>query len=276
MSLTEVSARFFLQLAVGMLATVLLVDRPRVGAGFIRLMAVLAFGVWIPAFLLRSQEGGMATSTICSVGFGVGSGFLALAAAALPHRLNTTLLWCSTLLGLAGVAAFVQEQMPVAQNSYLPLFAAAGLFSAMVLGLVTGAMILGHWYLVTPDLPVEHLGRVTLFSLASLYIKTALLALTIYLFHDQFQGSMQGVAVAFGLSDEPITGGFQSQLDFIYLLARILIGLVGPAVLCHMTLVTVKLKATQPATGILYAATIMVLMGELFAFLGEASFEVVL
>jgi ABC-type uncharacterized transport system permease subunit len=54
------------------------------------------------------------------------------------------------------------------------------------------------------------------------------------------------------------------------------IGVIGPAVLCHMTLATIRLKATQPATGILYAATVMVLMGELFAFVAERSFAVIL
>jgi hypothetical protein len=43
-----------------------------------------------------------------------------------------------------------------------------------------------------------------------------------------------------------------------------------------MTIATLKLKATQPATGILYAATVTVLMGELFAYVGAQSFGVVL
>ena len=82
--------------------------------------------------------------------------------------------------------------------------------------------------------------------------------------------------VFLGLSDHIEEGSFQSQLDFIFLVARVAIGLVGPAVLCHMTLVTVKLKATQPATGILYAATVMVLMGEFLGYYAEPGFKVVL
>jgi hypothetical protein len=135
-------------------------------------------------------------------------------------------------------------------------------------------MILGHWYLVTPDLPVAHLGRLTAAALVATYVKLALLAATAWYFRERLGDSARSFGAILGLGHAG--GPFQSQLDFLWLVARLLIGLIGPAALCHMTLATVRLKATQPATGILYAATVMVLMGELFAFVGERSFSVVL
>jgi len=59
----------------------------------------------------------------------------------------------------------------------------------------------------------------------------------------------------------------QTMLSFlgvqgIFLWARLLFSLLGPIVLCYMTWKTVKINATQSATGILYVATVFVLLGE--------------
>ena len=52
-------------------------------------------------------------------------------------------------------------------------------------------------------------------------------------------------------------------LDIVNVWARIPVGLLIPAVLAWMTLVTVRMEKTQPATGILYAMCVLVYMGEL-------------
>ncbi len=274
--LTLLSARFFLELAVGLMLGPLLLDRRPLGLGFQRMMAAIALGVVLPAaFLLKGSEE-LRIAFWLTVGF---SGLLVLliaVPASSTPRAITVLLSASCLVGVAAVLQFVHVQTESASLATLPLFLTSALTSSLVLGLVTGAMILGHWYLVTPDLPIGLLDRITRFSLASLYVKAALFTATVWLFFGRFEVSVRGFGSAFGIGEPVATAGFQPQLDFIFLLARVAIGLIGPAVLCHMTLKTVELKATQPATGILYAATILVLMGELFAFLGEGSFEVIL
>jgi hypothetical protein len=56
------------------------------------------------------------------------------------------------------------------------------------------------------------------------------------------------------------------QFGLVIIAARWIIGLVGPAILAWMVWQTARIRATQSATGILYAAVIMVFLGEL---LGE-------
>lgn len=271
----DVSARFFLQLATGLLWTVPLVDRARIGKGFVRLMALCSLGCLIPALLLLP---GTPERTILwlpsSAVLAALAVVLCLLVVIAGRRAAGPCLWSACVLGGIAVVELAARACPSPAASRMALAGLGGLSSASVLGGVTGAMILGHWYLVTPDLPVAELGRVTRFSLVALYLKAVLLALTLVLFTDQFSAAWEGGKTLLGVASG--SAPFQDQLDLVYLLARLLIGLVGPAVLCHMTLKTVQLGATQPATGILYAATILVLMGELFACLGEASFEVVL
>jgi hypothetical protein len=72
------------------------------------------------------------------------------------------------------------------------------------------------------------------------------------------------VAAAFALLY--LTGGraldrFMDGAGFL-IWPRILFGLLGPLFLAGMTLPTVKVRDTQPATGMLYVACVLVLVGE--------------
>lgn len=277
MDLTAVSARFFLALALGLTVCLIPLDRARLGPGFLRLMAVFVLTCLGLSLLLTGTDEGRWTGPVAlgSLGFGAVVLLLSAISGRTSQRIETVLLVAASGGGGLAIAALLHAQMPGAKAGSMSLFTAGGLNSSLILGFVTGAMILGHWYLVTPDLPVSYLARITRLAIAVLYLKAALILVTVVLFRDHFEVSAASLKAIVGLSDE-VGGSFQKQLDLIFLLARVFIGLVGPVVLCHMTLQTIQLKATQPATGILYAATVMVLMGELFALLGEGSFEVIL
>jgi hypothetical protein len=278
--LTQISARFFLELALGLLVSLALLDRRAVGGGFTRLMAAFVLAALVPAWLL-ARAGGieLPAATAWQAGALLGATLLLLAAAGRFGRSGDALLLAIGIGGggwaLLGAVSRSLALDPATTAGALQLGSAAA--SMALLGLVTGAMILGHWYLVTPDLPVVHLGRLTRWATLAAYVKLALLAATIALHPDRFGPAGRTLAAILGFGDE--AGGaatpFALKLDFLWLVARVAIGLVGTAILGHLTLKTIELKATQPATGILYAATVMVLMGELFAFVGERSFGVV-
>jgi hypothetical protein len=274
LQLTQVSARFFLELALGLFAGLLIVDRRALGPGFTRLLAAFSLASVVPFLLLARAADGSNLALALGGAFALACALLLFGAGRLSSGIESAFVVLATGAAVAAMLLAVRSQVPQHSAASTALAAVSSVASTLVLGLVTGAMILGHWYLVTPDLPVAHLGRVTRAALVATYAKLALLAATAWLFRERFGGSARGFAAILGISGG--SGTFQSQLDFLWLLARVLIGLVGPAVLGHMTLATVRLKATQPATGILYAATVMVLMGELFAFVGERSFAVVL
>jgi len=274
-SLTQVSAGFFLELALGLHVALAGIDRRAIGPGFTRLMAAFSLASMVPAWLLGRIDpaGAPASARWLGLAFGALLLLLLLLAPRLKDALERVVVFGALAAGAAAMLLTVNAQLGTTAAGAAPLLLASSAASMLVLGLVTGAMILGHWYLVTPDLPVSHLARLTRFALYSTYAKMALLGVTIWLFADRFGASARAFGVVLGIGGG---GSFQHELDFLWLLARVLIGLVGPAALCAMTLATLKLKATQPATGILYAATVTVLMGELFAYVGAQSFEVVL
>jgi hypothetical protein len=256
---------FFTQLAVGGAWTMLLIPLREAGHGFFRFngllaVAFLALAMWAGPYGAPDLAGLSAlhlqpwTVTL----FGIS------AAALLAHVravLSGRLPWDRRLLllsALAGSAALVGDgllhraaQTPVWwETLLLPLFFLA---SALFLGSVCFTMILGHWYLVSPALSISPLRRATLLILASLAAKLLLFGIAIYLYGTVADPARQMTVRAFLGA-----GGF-------FLWARVLFGLVAPAILSLMIWSTVKIRSTQSATGLLYVATVLVLIGELFS-----------
>lgn len=126
------------------------------------------------------------------------------------------------------------------------------LSSAAVLGLTTTAMLLGHWYLIAPNLTLQPLLRLHHALFLSLAVRTAVVAgLVAFL--------MVGLP---GLEDWAMSTLLFDKLAWLWLATRVLAGLVGAAVLTWMSY-RAAADSTQSATGILYVATIFVFIGEL-------------
>ncbi|MBK36273.1 MAG: hypothetical protein CME26_12195 [Gemmatimonadetes bacterium] len=124
------------------------------------------------------------------------------------------------------------------------------LTSALFLGSVIYGMVLGHWYLVLPTLPVKPLKDITGLMILSLLAKAVLTTVVLFVyFVEGGPGFQETISSFIG-----VTGFF--------FWARVLFGLLGPAAVCYMTWETVKINSTQSATGLLYVATILVLIGE--------------
>jgi hypothetical protein len=119
----------------------------------------------------------------------------------------------------------------------------------LVSGLVTTAMLLGHWYLNTPSMKLDPLKRLLVLLVAAIVVRGVISAIG---------AGMEGVR----LSGEP--GGIPSSW-FLFLALRWIAGLVLPAGLTYLTWQTLKIPNTQSATGILYAGVILVFIGELCA-----------
>jgi hypothetical protein len=134
---------------------------------------------------------------------------------------------------------------------------ASALGSSLVLGFVTWGMILGHWYLVSQELPVSHLARLVRPLPWMLLGKAALSALTLAVFWPSVLGP-GNASLGDVMERSP-----DRVLDVVNVWARIPVGLLVPAVMAFMTRVTVAMERTRPATGILYAMCVLVYMGEL-------------
>jgi hypothetical protein len=122
---------------------------------------------------------------------------------------------------------------------------AGGVLGGLLMGGVTDAMILGHFYLMIKGLPLEALKRTGVTCVAAILVRAA----------------------GFGLVLLAWPGAWDVLLgpEVIWTAWRIGFGFVGPLALVWMTRDALKYRHTQAATGILYVAVFFALMGELAA-----------
>jgi hypothetical protein len=120
--------------------------------------------------------------------------------------------------------------------------------SGFVLGATLAAMLLGHQYLTAPSMSIEPLkGYVRLMGWG-LAVRGALGVAGLVL--------SQGAQPALGLG-----GGAAGS--WIFPMMRWGMGFAAPALAAAMAWQTVRIRSTQSATGILYAAMTLLLFGEL-------------
>ena len=133
------------------------------------------------------------------------------------------------------------------------LVASTDLSSALLLGAAAAAMILGHWYLVVLDLPISALRRLTVLLIAALALRSTVIA-----------WALLGPVRA-GLEDARLVAAGLWSPDGVFVWMRLLFGIAGPISLLWFIWMTVEIRSTQSATGILYVQLFLVLSGELLA-----------
>ena len=153
-------------------------------------------------------------------------------------------IWIVAGLAIAGC----QMHGAIATKFSLPWQIADRVSGGLVLGSITTAMLLGHWYLNTPTMKLDPLKR--LIGLIAIAIVCRMVV----------SGSgawLEGTRLA---ATDTLTQQWQ-----LFLTLRWLAGLVSPLGLAWMAWLTLKIPNTQSATGILYAAVIVAFIGELTA-----------
>jgi hypothetical protein len=172
------------------------------------------------------------------------------------RALGKTLIWLVAALALSG------SLFPLlyGKNSLVALQIGDRVSSGALLGLVTTAMLLGHWYLNTPTMQLAPLRRLLLLLAAAVLLRMIIC------------GSGLGLQLTMG--GQLPAPGLTSWLLFVSL--RWLAGLFGVLGLTWLTWQTLKIPNTQSATGILYAAVILAFIGELASQLlsAEASYPI--
>lgn len=238
-------------------------------------LAGLALGAYAAVVLLRRRtpatRGYLGFVTACAIGFGVlawlsdgalpgtlgGSpvvpdptfdaprsaalgGFVALAFIALLVRRRSAS--ASDRLELAALAA---GALTVVFGAFGwgggPVGAAALLVQLAVLFAATGgvfaAMILGHWYLVTPKLPEAPLILIARLLLAVMAIQVALF--------------VAWVAIGAGPAGTAPFGALTGEWAlFVWL--RLIVGLIFPLVVSWAAVQTARTRSMESATGLLY------------------------
>lgn len=130
---------------------------------------------------------------------------------------------------------------------FLSAFSTAG-----VLGSVTTGMLLGHWYLTTPTMSIQPLYWFNKAIVTSAVLRAV--------------GSGWAVMDA-GLATIDLT-------EQIWLGIRWIGGIAAPALAALMVWRILKHRNTQSATGVLFAALILVFMGEMAAALLEGDTQI--
>ena len=144
-------------------------------------------------------------------------------------------------LGLAGLAAGVGAFVFGAFGwggpfpAFLPLLAQSLLLAAATGG-VFAAMILGHWYLVTPKLPEGPLVMIARVLLAVVALQLVFFVI-----------SLAAGAGSGGGPFAPLTGPWAL---FVWL--RLLVGLIFPLVISWAAIQTARTRSMELATGLLY------------------------
>jgi hypothetical protein len=106
--------------------------------------------------------------------------------------------------------------------------------------------VFGHWYLTVPTLDVAHLVRLNRLTIACMLASALALALTCVAFGDSLRDASTPLFAARGL---------------FHFGTRIVVGLAMPLLFGWMTAQSLAFKNTRSATGILYASTVLVLIG---------------
>jgi hypothetical protein len=122
-----------------------------------------------------------------------------------------------------------------------PLFTAQLILTALALGAVSAAMLLGHWYLVTPKLSPAPLRRMMWLLLGTLGLQALAFVLAIIL-----------------VSSGPL-GGPIGWLTWL----RLVVGILLPIGITILALLASRAASLQASTGLLYIGMALVMAGSI-------------
>ena len=246
MAWSPLGTQFCLELAFGVLLGLCLVQRAPLGLFFHRMMGVTALlplliaGAAPPLFVDASWTAPVTLACgAAALGFPIFSGPLN------ARRRTAGAVWSTVCCGAA--LTFAVDAAPGVEGAGGLLL---GSLSAMATGVVAGgvglAMVVGHWYLTVPQLPVSWLRRLNRFTAVAMVVSVLLLAASIALHADSLAAA-----------ETPLLGPW----GLFYLSARVAVGLALPLLFAWMTAGSLRYENTRSATGILYASTVLVLIG---------------
>ncbi len=254
-TLPVVLAVVLTELAVGGAFVSWFVDRAgRAPSGFLKLVAFVDVGAVAAALALvptfprgdLAERAGLDLGPLSAFGQALivvlVLALVQLVTAFLPARgLRLAAGFVASLAGAAtlGVVAVARPS----QSPYDVLAIAALPLGAMALGGSDGAMLLGHWYLVTPKLSPGPLRRASLIVVAAVAFQIALVAIV----------ALRG----------DLTGTWETALS-VALALRIGVGLLGTLVVAVAAWWTAGMN-TQSSTGLLYVALGCAFAGEVSA-----------
>lgn len=242
--------QFVMRLAFGLAVVMSITSSRQVAAGFFRIHLYVTLGLCSLAALVAYQAGWLL------------AGGIACIAAACSYAGSVCWLYerpsagkkATVIVGafsLAGaLIATASLKGTLAESPSFVAYAMGclnAISSGLLLGLTTGSMFLGHWYLNNPTMKLAPLQRLLRLMVFAIIFRGLICAL--------------GLAMQLGPESAPLAAGA------MFIVLRWLIGILAPLVLAWMVVKTLAIPNTQSATGILYVAVIATFTGELLSLL---------
>jgi len=245
MSWSPLGTQFCLELAFGTLLAMAFVPRAPVGVLFYRIMGTTALLLLLVALAAPIYAGQTTWGSMQSIA--IAAGVLAFPVYSGPVRGARWALGLGVaLLGSAvALVGLLAEVLTVEGPLGLLLASATSLTTGTVTGSVGLAMVLGHWYLTIPNLSIDHLRRLNRVCVVSMLVSVTLLVVS---------------CLTFGAGSEAAAALWR-PMGLFFLATRLSVGLLLPLIFAWMTSSSLRYGNTRSATGILYASTVLVLIG---------------
>ena len=246
MGWSPLGTQFCLELGFGVLVALAFVSRAPLGVFFFRLMGTTAMLPLLAAAVLPVWSGLVPWSEPAVLLSALGVLAYPFYSGPVRGRRRGVAL----AVAIAGTGAALVSVVASADLVTGPVSATVASLSALATGCVAGtvglAMVLGHWYLTIPNLKVEHLQRLNRATVFCMLVSLAAVVLTCTVFADPLSSARTPLLGPWGL---------------FYLGTRVAVGLLLPLLFAWMTAESLKVPNTRSATGILYASTVLVLIG---------------
>lgn len=211
------------------------------GNGFIKLISNVSIGSLAISLIIHFTS----SSAILSLPLYLKlASLMALVAMTLFHRDDKSLfMWMMYALVVLSLGIHLVLFSPQLLSSFFLLS------SALLLGIITYAMTLGHWYLVVPKLSERPLKIAALITWIILGLKIIFSLITTYNHYDFFE--------------EQTSLGSGYAFNWLLLLMRMSFGYIVILGMSIFNWKLVSMRSIQSSTGILYAMTFFVFIGEL-------------
>ena len=237
---------FAIRLICGLSIIWCLAPRAQITSGFFRIQMLLTLGLSVLLVLTNNQlkivgpEAESVKTWIWLGGISLAlTSFIGSVLWTLERRQAGTIFAIFVAIVSASLLAFLATNS-LKTNEPIPRALADQFTAAWLIGSVTAAMLLGHWYLTATGMVLEPLIRLTQIFAVTVALRAAM----------TFFGAL------------PVEAGKELAWS---LLALRWAGLIGPFAMAILTIRILKYRNTQSATGVLYAATTLVFMGEMAA-----------
>ena len=156
-----------------------------------------------------------------------------------------------TLISFLGIIALLNILSHFMDDLYFQASFAVIIGSLITAG-VFFSMILGHWYLNVIALPISLLKKSTI---------ALSVALAIRIIWDIFFMTSNVYVDSYGITKN--SWSFLFDFDGILLLVALFMGNIFPVLINYFVWSTLKIQATQSATGLLYVSIISILFGDI-------------